>query len=73
MQVKGAGLFRGVEAESGRAFTGHGRRVWVDAEGGKSELTRFGIDYLFLPTDEPILGKLRHFLKRRGFGGSAGR
>jgi hypothetical protein len=23
--------------------------------------TRFGIDYLYLPTDEPILGKLRHF------------
>ncbi len=67
--VRGAGLFRGVEAESGRAFIGHGRRAWVDAEGWKSELTRFGIDYLHLPTDEPILGKLRHFLGRRGFGG----
>ena len=66
--VRGAGLFRGVEAESGRAFVGHGRRAWVDAEGWKSELTRFGIDYLHLPTDEPILGKLRHFLGRRGFG-----
>ena len=67
--VRGAGLFRGVEAESGRAFVGHGRRAWVDAEGWKSELTRFGIDYLHLPTNEPILGKLRHFLGRRGFGG----
>ena len=67
--VRGAGLFRGVEAESGRAFIGHGRRAWVDSEGWKSELTRFGIDYLHLPTDEPILGKLRHFLGRRGFGG----
>ena len=66
--VRGAGLFRGVEAESGRAFIGHGRRAWVDAEGWKSELTRFGIDYLHLPTDEPILGKLRYFLGRRGFG-----
>lgn len=66
--VRGAGLFRGVEAESGRAFVGHGRRAWVDAESWKSELTRFGIDYLHLPTDEPILGKLRHFLGRRGFG-----
>ena len=73
LEVRGAGLFRGVEAESGRGFVGHGRRPWVDAEGWKSELTRFGIDYLHLPTDEPILGKLRHFLKRRGFGGSAGR
>lgn len=67
--VRGAGLFRGVEAESGRAFIGHGRHAWVDAEGWKGELTRFGIDYLHLPTDEPILGKLRHFLGRRGFGG----
>ena len=66
--VRGAGLFRGVEAESGRAFVGHGRRAWVNAAGWKSELTRFGIDYLHLPTDEPILGKLRHFLGRRGFG-----
>ncbi|MEY2714583.1 MAG: hypothetical protein RIT24_926 [Planctomycetota bacterium] len=66
--VRGAGFFRGVEAESGRAFVGHGRRAWVDAAGWKSELTRFGIDYLHLPTDEPILGKLRHFLGRRGFG-----
>ncbi len=73
LRVKGACFFRGVEAESGRAFVGNGRRVWVNAEGWKSELTRFGIDYLHLPTDEPILGKLRHFLKRRGFGGSHAR
>ena len=70
LQVRGAGLFRGVEAESGRSFVGHGRHAWIDAESWKSELTRFGIDYLHLPTEQPILGKLRHFLKRRGFGGS---
>jgi uncharacterized protein (DUF58 family) len=73
LQLKGAGLFRGMEAESGRAFVGHGRRVWVDSESWKSELTRFGIDYLHLRTDQPILGKLQHFLKRRGFGRQAGR
>jgi len=67
--VRGAGLFRGLEAESGRAFVGHGRRAWVYAEGWKSELTRFGIDYLHLPTDEPMLGKLRHFLGQRGMSG----
>ena len=67
--VGGAGLFRGVEAESGRAFIGHVRRSWVDAEGWKSELTRFGIDYLHLPTDESMLGKLRHFLGQRGMSG----
>lgn len=73
LRVTGAGIFRGMEAESGRAFVGHGRCVWVNAEKWKGELTRFGIDYLHLPTDEPILGKLRHFLKRRGFGGSSAR
>ena len=72
-QVKGAGLFRGREAESGRSFVGHGRRVFIDTAEWKSELTRFGIDYLLLRTNEPILSKLRHFLKRRGMGGSAAR
>lgn len=71
--VKGTGLFRGAEAESGRAFVGHGRRRFIDSAEWKSELTRFGIDYLHLPIDQPILGKLRHFLNRRGLGGSAAR
>jgi uncharacterized protein (DUF58 family) len=73
LHVRGAGLFRGAEAESGRAFVGHGRRALVDTTQWKSELTRFGIDYLHLRTDEPILGRLRHFLNRRGMGGSTGR
>ena len=73
LNVKGAGLFRGAEAESGRAFVGHGRREFIDSAAWQSELTRFGIDYLHLRTDQPILGRLRHFLNRRGLGGSAGR
>jgi len=73
LNIQGAGLFRGAEAESGRGFVGHGRRQFVDSAAWQSELTRFGIDYLHLRTDQPILGKLRHFLNRRGMGGSAGR
>ncbi|WP_395750672.1 DUF58 domain-containing protein [Prosthecobacter sp.] len=73
LNLKGAGLFRGSEAESGRAFVGHGRRSFIDSATWQSELTRFGIDYLYLRTDQPILGRLRHFLNRRGLGGSAGR
>ncbi len=73
LRMPGTGIFRGVEAETGRGFVGHGRRAWVDAEGWKSELTRFGIDYLHLRTDEPILAPLRHFLKRRGIGSGAPR
>lgn len=73
LQVKGMGLFRGSEAETGRSFVGHGRRTFIDSRAWQSELTRFGIDYLALRTDEPILGRLRLFLKKRGFGGSAGK
>ncbi|MGV3663112.1 MAG: DUF58 domain-containing protein [Prosthecobacter sp.] len=73
LNVKGAGLFRGAEAESGRSFVGHGRRGYIDSATWQSELTRFGIDYLYLRTDQPLLGRLRHFLNRRGLGGSTGR
>ncbi len=68
--MRGVGIFRGMEAESGQQFVGHGRQAWVDLDARKAELTRFGIDYLRLSTGEPILGKLRHFLQRRGTGGS---
>ena len=64
--LRGAGIIRGVEAESGRGFVGLGSRRQVDASGWKAELTRFGIDYLRLRTDEPILGRLTHFLRHRG-------
>ena len=65
--LRGAGIIRGVEAESGRGFVGLGGRRQVDSSGWKAELSRFGIDYLHLRTNEPILGKLTYFLKNRGF------
>ena len=65
--LRGAGIIRGVEAESGRSFVGFAGRRQVDSSGWKAELSRFGIDYLNLRTDEPILGKLTYFLKNRGF------
>ena len=65
--LRGAGIIRGVEAESGRGFVGFGGRRQVDSSGWKAELSRFGIDYLHLRTDLPILGKLTYFLKNRGF------
>jgi uncharacterized protein (DUF58 family) len=71
LHLRGAGIFRGLEAESGRGFTGHGGRAWIDSATWQSEFTRFGIDYLHLRTDQPILGKLQHFLKNRGFGNRA--
>jgi uncharacterized protein (DUF58 family) len=64
--VQGAGFFRGVEAESGHAFIGRGGRPFVDTSAWKAELSRFGVDYLPLRTDGPILAPLAHFLQHRG-------
>jgi len=64
--VRGAGLFRGREAESARSFFASGRRRWLAHCNVKNRLTRHGIDYLLLRTDRPILAPLRAFLKARG-------
>jgi uncharacterized protein (DUF58 family) len=64
--VQGAGFFRGVEAESGQAFIGRGGRPFVDTSAWKAELSRFGVDYLHLRTDRPILAPLAHHLQHRG-------
>jgi uncharacterized protein (DUF58 family) len=69
--VRGAGLFRGREAESGRTFFASGWRRWFRDCDRRSQLTRHGIDYLLLRTDQPILGPLRAFLKARGGGTQA--
>jgi uncharacterized protein (DUF58 family) len=61
----GGGIFRAVEAETGRAFVAHGRSRWFTPEDTHA-LSRAGVDYLCLPTDKPILSRLRHFLKQRG-------
>jgi uncharacterized protein (DUF58 family) len=61
----GGGIFRGVEAETGRAFVAHGRSRWF-AEDATHALSRAGVDYLPLQTDRPILPRLRDFMKSRG-------
>jgi uncharacterized protein (DUF58 family) len=65
MGVRGAGVFRGREAESGRAFFASGLRRFRHNRDVKTRLTRHGIDYLLLQTDRPILAPLRAFLKAR--------
>jgi uncharacterized protein (DUF58 family) len=64
--VRGAGLFRGREAETGRSFFATGLRRWLHDRDVKTRLTRHGIDYLLLETNRPILGPLRAFLRARG-------
>ena len=61
----GGGIFRAVEAETGRAFVAHGRSRWFGDEEAHV-LARSGVDYLHLRTDAPIVPRLRHFMKSRG-------
>lgn len=61
----GGGIFRAVEAETGRAFVAHGLSRWFGDEEAHV-LSRAGVDYLKLRTDQPILSRLRHFMKFRG-------
>ena len=61
----GGGIFRAEEAETGRAFVAHGFSRWFTEEESHA-LSRAGVDYLNLRIDQPILPRLRHFMKSRG-------
>lgn len=61
--IKG-GIIRGVEAETGAAFVAHGTSRFLD-HAETHVLSKAGVDYLRLGTDEPIVPRLRHFLKNR--------
>ena len=69
--IRGSGIFRGRAAESSRTFIGHGRKSWDISAEARRELSRGGVDYLRLRTDEPILARLRLFMRMRGGGGGA--
>jgi uncharacterized protein (DUF58 family) len=61
----GGGIYRAREAETGRDFVAHGRSRWLE-EQEANLLSRAGVDYLLLRTDQPLLPRLRHFFKHRG-------
>lgn len=71
--AKGAGIFRGREAESGRLMIGHGRTKWVGHTKVLKTLSRAGVAYLHIRTDQRFLPALRHFMRTRSglFGGGA--
>jgi uncharacterized protein (DUF58 family) len=71
--IRGSGLYRGQEAETGKIFIGHGRKSWDISVKARHALTRYGIDYLHLRTDEKILSKLRFFMRMRSGGGGGAR
>jgi uncharacterized protein (DUF58 family) len=63
----GGGIFRAEEAETGTSFVTHGSRRWTDPAILRRELLLGGVDHLLLPLDQPIVPRLRHFLKYRSF------
>jgi len=71
--LRGAGVIRGREAETGRTITTRGKKMGIDQETLVSELKRGRVDHLAIPTDEPFAYRLRHFFKSRGLLGKGAR
>lgn len=66
LSMAGAGFMRVREAETGRSFVTHGRRVHLDEALVKRGLRRGGIDHLVLRTDQHFSERVRHFFESRG-------
>lgn len=64
--LRGAGLLRAREAETGRSVVTHGRTRWIDHEQIGDELRRAAIDHLLIDTDRPFVPQLRYFFRARG-------
>jgi uncharacterized protein (DUF58 family) len=59
------GIFRAREAETGAKSVLHGRTLLGTADRIRESLVQSGIEFLHLPIDEPILPRVRYFLKHR--------
>lgn len=64
--LRGVGILRAREAETGRLVVGPARGVCVDGEEAARSLKRRGVDHVVLRTDGPFVHLLRHFLDARG-------
>jgi len=73
VSLRGAGIVRAQEAESGRTFVTHGRRPLLDQERITHELRRGGVGHLLIRTDQPFLPRLRQFFRARGLAGKGAR
>jgi uncharacterized protein (DUF58 family) len=71
--LRGAGLFRAREAESGRAFVTHGRAQWLNQQPVEVSLKRAGIDHLVVETGQPFVHRLHRFFKHRDLLGRGAR
>ena len=73
ISIRGAGILRAREAESGAGFVTTGRRQRVDHEAILAELRRGGVDHMTIRTDQPFLHRLRQFFQSRDVLGRAAR
>lgn len=71
--LRGAGVLRLREAETGRTFVTHGRATLLDEQAVEQDLRRAGIDQFTIDTDQPFAQKLRHFCRFRGVFGRGAR
>lgn len=65
VDLKGAGLIRAREAETGRPVVTVGRRAGIDQHELIETLHIAGIDHLLIETDRPYVDKVRHFFASR--------
>lgn len=73
VNLRGAGLIRAREAETGREFWTHGRRQHLNQEELTASLRRSGIDHLLVRTDGDYVPAVRHFFESRGLLGRKAR
>ena len=71
--LRGAGIFRAREAETGDSFVSVGSRHWLNQENIEQQLKRAGIDHVMIQTDQPFVHTLRHFFASRNVLGRGAR
>ena len=64
--IAGAGMIRGMEAETGATFVAPAKRSRLDQEEVQRDLRRGGVDHLLIRTDQPYAHLMRHFFASRG-------
>ena len=65
-ELRGAGILRAQEAETGVEFWTHGRRRHIDPQTVVRGLRKGGVDHLAIRTDRPYIHTLRNFFASRG-------
>jgi uncharacterized protein (DUF58 family) len=71
--IRGTGIIRGREAETGRHVIAAGRSAWVDAPALRESLKQNRIDCLTIDVSQPYAARLRQFFKGRNMLGRGAR